>query len=145
MRKNSLIYPYFCYLKDYLENNRLLADVNGNTLRIHHYYPYGVEIGSVRVIADASGAVLQRHHFYPYGADLVALFASEGNSALPPGTEAGDEEEITVGDGTVIPYRFSGKERLDRAGLPLYDFGARWYNPVTISDWPDTKTGSHSV
>ena len=30
-----------------------------------------------------------------------------------------------------FPYRFSGKERLDRAGLPLYDFGARWYNPAT--------------
>ena len=30
-----------------------------------------------------------------------------------------------------LPYRFSGKERLDRAGLPLYDFGARWYNPAT--------------
>ena len=30
-----------------------------------------------------------------------------------------------------VPSRFSGKERLDRAGLPLYDFGARWYNPAT--------------
>ena len=29
------------------------------------------------------------------------------------------------------PFKFAGKERLDRAGLPLYDFGARWYNPAT--------------
>ena len=44
-----------------------------------------------------------------------------------------------------FPYRFSRKERLDRAELPLYDFGARWYNTATISDWPDTKTGAHGV
>ena len=148
-------------MKDYLENNRLLADVNGNTLRIHHYYPYGVEIGSVRVIADASGTVLQRHHFYPYGADLDALFASGGGpgggfipadsliiigpgiggngtgTASPQGGGLDGGELIDGGDtpsaqtSTALPYRFSGKERLDRAGLSLYDFGARWYNPAT--------------
>ena len=43
------------------------------------------------------------------------------------------------------PFKFIGKEKSAGSGLPLYDFGARWYNPATISDWPDTKTGSHGV
>ena len=118
-------------------------------------------LGSVRVIADASGAVLQRHHFYPYGADLDALFASGGGhgggfipadsliiigpgiggngtgTASPQGggLDGGglidDGEAPAAQTSTSLPYRFAGKERLDRAGLPLYDFGARWYNPAT--------------
>ena len=37
------------------------------------------------------------------------------------------------------------KQCLDRAGLPLYDFGARWYDPAASSGRPDTESRFYAL
>ena len=39
---------YHYYIKDYLGNNRIVADAHGNVEEVNHYYPYGALMGDSR-------------------------------------------------------------------------------------------------
>ena len=39
---------YHYYIKDYLGNNRIVADAQGNVEEVNHYYPYGALMGDSR-------------------------------------------------------------------------------------------------
>ena len=39
---------YHYYIKDYLGNNRIVADAHGNVEEVNHYYPYGTLMGDSR-------------------------------------------------------------------------------------------------
>ena len=39
---------YHYYIKDYLGNNRIVADAHGNVEEVSHYYPYGALMGDSR-------------------------------------------------------------------------------------------------
>lgn len=131
MRKNSLIYPYFCYLKDYLENNRLLADVNGNTLRIHHYYPYGVEIGSVRVIGG--NGVGPGDGASPQGGGLDGSELIDGRGV--------PAAQTSIRSHTVSP----GRDTLNARDFPFTTSEQSGTNHAVSPGRPDTKTGAHGV
>ena len=48
---------YHYYLKDYLGNNRIVADAHGNVEEVNHYYPYGTLMG------DSRGTGLQPYKY----------------------------------------------------------------------------------
>ena len=74
--------------------------------RKFHFYIRDAQ-GNVRVVADAEGNVEEVNDYYPSG-------------TLMPGTAPNNTQ----------PYKYNGKE-LDRsAGLNLYDYGARLYDPT---------------
>ena len=69
-----------------------------------------------------SGQVLELHHYYPYGKEIGDLSYSdtrlmEGQTPHSP-----------------LPYGFGSKRKLDWAGIPFQDFGARMYDPQ-IGRW----------
>ena len=39
---------YNYYIRDYLGNNRVVADAHGNVEDVNHYYPYGALMGDSR-------------------------------------------------------------------------------------------------
>ena len=39
---------YHYYIRDYLGNNRVVADAHGNVEEVNHYYPYGALMGDSR-------------------------------------------------------------------------------------------------
>ena len=39
---------YHYYIRDYLGNNRVVADAHGNVEDVNHYYPYGALMGDSR-------------------------------------------------------------------------------------------------
>ena len=49
---------YHYYIRDYLDNNRVVADAHGNVEDVNHYYPYGVLMGDSR---NTRPAALQVH------------------------------------------------------------------------------------
>ena len=40
--------PHTYYIRDYLGNNRVVADAHGNVEEVNHYYPYGALMGDSR-------------------------------------------------------------------------------------------------
>ena len=100
-------------------------------------------LGSVRAVADASGNVVASYAYRPYGQEFAAN--REGSVGLPKATiVSGNPAQqrpglvaptvnYTVAEGSDWqPFRFGGKENLERVGLNLYDFGARMYSPTTM-------------
>lgn len=71
------------------------------------YYYIKDHLGNNRVVLREDGEVMQQNHYYPYG----ALMAESSES-------------------DVQRYKFGGKELDRKMGLDLYDYGARWYDPV---------------
>ncbi len=63
--------------------------------------------GNVRVVADAEGNVEEVNDYYPFGGLM--------SSATANGFQ---------------PYKYNGKELDREAGLDLYDYGARFYDPA---------------
>ena len=49
---------YHYYIRDYLGNNRVVADAHGNVEDVNHYYPYGALMGDSR---NTRPAALQVH------------------------------------------------------------------------------------
>ena len=74
------------------------------------YYYLKDHLGSNRVVFRGDGTVVQQNHYYAYG---------------------GLTEEST--GGTQQSYKYNGKEFDRKLGLDLYDYGARWYDPVGSS------------
>ncbi|MBR6362040.1 MAG: RHS repeat-associated core domain-containing protein [Bacteroidales bacterium] len=108
------------------------------------YLWYTVDhLGSVRAVADASGNVVASYAYRPYGQEFAAN--REGTAGLPKATIASGNPaqqrsglvaptvNYTLAEGPDWqPFRFGGKENLERVGLDLYDFGARMYSPTTM-------------
>ena len=67
--------------------------------------------GNVRVVADANGNMEEVNDYYPFG-------------GLMSSTTTNDSQ----------PYKYNGKELDRKAGLNLYDYGARFYDPA-IGRW----------
>ena len=63
--------------------------------------------GNVRVVADADGNVEEVNDYYPFGG---LMSSTTGNNSQP--------------------YKYNGKELDRKAGLNLYDYGARFYDPA---------------
>ena len=63
--------------------------------------------GNVRVVADAEGNVEEINDYYPFGGLMSSTAANNSQ-----------------------PYKYNGKELDRKAGLNLYDYGARFYDPV---------------
>jgi len=76
-------------------------------------YEYGIKdhLGNPRVYFKYNGSIsfLQENHYYPFGAE-------QGGWSAPPSPEN--------------KYKYNGKEYNDDFALGLYDYGARWYDPV---------------
>ena len=57
---------YHYYIKDYLGNNRIVADAHGNVEEVNNYYPYGTLMGDSRNTGlqpyKYIGKVLDRTH-----------------------------------------------------------------------------------
>ena len=108
------------------------------------YLWYTVDhLGSVRAVADASGNVVASYAYRPYGQEFAAN--REGTAGAPKATIASGNPaqqrpglvaptvNYTVAEGPDWqPFRFGGKENLERVGLDLYDFGARMYSPSNM-------------
>lgn len=62
-------------------------------------------LGNNRAVAGPD-SIIQQMHYYPYGLSYAESVGME-----------------------VQPYKFGGKEYDKTAGLNIYDFGARWYEP----------------
>ena len=70
------------------------------------YYFYLTDyLGNNRAVAGPD-SIIQQVHYYPYGLSYAESVGME-----------------------VQPYKFGGKEYDKTAGLNIYDFGARWYEP----------------
>ena len=67
--------------------------------------------GNVRVVADADGNVEEVNDYYPFGGLMSNATTNEFQS-----------------------YKYNGKEIDRKAGLNLYDYGARFYDPA-IGRW----------
>ena len=63
--------------------------------------------GNVRVVADAEGNVEEINDYYPFGGLMSSTAANNSQ-----------------------PYKYNGKELDRKAGLNLYDYGARFYDPA---------------
>ena len=63
--------------------------------------------GNVRVVADAEGNVEEVNDYYPFGGLISSTTTNEFQ-----------------------PYKYNGKELDRKAGLNLYDYGARFYDPA---------------
>jgi RHS repeat-associated protein len=83
--------------------------MNG-TVPTYHYYLKDHE-GNNRVVLNQNGMVEQVNHYYPFG----TLFAESAS-------------------GTTQKYKYNGKELDTDYGLNLYDYGARYYDPV-LAGW----------
>ncbi|MCM1503542.1 MAG: RHS repeat-associated core domain-containing protein, partial [Bacteroidales bacterium] len=110
---------YRFLLTDHLGSIRAVADARGNVLERYGYYPYGKETG------DASSD-MDSHDMRPDGSPEIT-----GNGMLSGdfGSTASSQQDIDS-----QPYRFNGKESQEFTGLPLLDYGARFYNP-TATRW----------
>jgi RHS repeat-associated protein len=76
----------------------------------YHYYLKDHE-GNNRVVIDQNGTVEQVNHYYPFG----TLFSESTNAATQR-------------------YKYNGKELDTDYGLNLYDYGARYYDPI-LGQW----------
>jgi RHS repeat-associated protein len=72
----------------------------------YHYYLKDHE-GNNRVVIDQNGTVEQVNHYYPFG----TLFSESTNT-------------------TTQRYKYNSKELDTDYGLNLYDYGARYYDPI---------------
>ena len=71
------------------------------------YYYLRDHLGSTRVVIDESGTGVQETRYYPFG----TYFAESTNQEKQP-------------------YKYNGKELDRHFGLDLYDYGARFYDPL---------------
>lgn len=99
----NLIYENGTLDKILTENGYIT--MNG-TVPTYHYYLQDHE-GNNRVVIDQNEKVEQMNHYYPFG----TLFAESK-------------------DGMIQKYKYNGKELDTDFGLNLYDYGARWYDPI---------------
>ena len=91
-------------------------------------------LGSVRAVSDIYGNVLQAHTYDPYGNEIVG--ETVPSAVIPPSQQPSFVPEWDViGTRMDNPFAFSGKERLDSAGLSLYDFGARNFSVGNAPRW----------
>ena len=113
------------------------ADSAGGTasFRVLHYFRD--HLGSVRAIVDGdSGDVIEANDYYPFG-KRIAIAADpehdEGSpsAAVPTSASAGSATAQSVASSN--RWLFSGKESQSflSTDIPLLDFGARMYNPIT--------------
>ena len=71
------------------------------------YYTLRDRLGSMRAVIDESGNNVQETRYYPFG----TYFAESTNQEKQP-------------------YKYNGKELDRHFGLDLYDYGARFYDPL---------------
>ncbi|TWV06060.1 hypothetical protein FQ707_14605 [Bacteroidaceae bacterium HV4-6-C5C] len=82
--------------------------VEGGYIEGGAYYFYLTDhLGNNRVVANASGAVVQTNHYYPFG------------MSFPEGAVSSSQ-----------PYKYNGKELDTDRGLNMYDYSARYMDPV---------------
>ena len=98
-------------------------------------------LGSVRAVVDGdTGTVIEASNYYPFGKRIPTV--TEALSVTEPAevTESLEATVASTGSATVataptFPNRwlFSGKESQSflSASIPLLDFGARMYDPIT--------------
>ena len=92
--------------------DRILID--GGYIKDGKYHFFVTDhLGSVRAVMDEEGKVAHTVHYYPFG------------------EEFGSENEA---DSIEQPYRFNAKEDQSFIGVPLLDYGARFYDP-TLARW----------
>ena len=92
--------------------DRILID--GGYIKDGKYHFFVTDhLGSVRTVMDEDGKVAHTVHYYPFG------------------EEFGSENEA---DSIEQPYRFNAKEDQSFTGVPLLDYGARFYNPA-LARW----------
>ena len=73
--------------------------------------------GNIRAVTDGTGTVLRTNHYDPYGEEVLPVLTSA--STLPAST---------AGTDAASRYMYGAKEW--DGSVSLYDFSARWYNPM---------------
>lgn len=87
---------------------KILVDGGYYDTRQEKYYFYIQDhLGNNRVVANAEGTVVQRSDYYPFGMEFVDNI---------------DQDEQ--------PYKYKGKELDKLHGLNMYDYSARYLEPV---------------
>ncbi|MCQ2185670.1 MAG: toxin C-terminal domain-containing protein [Bacteroidales bacterium] len=92
-------------------------------------------------MASAAGQALQSNEYYPFGGMIVRNVPDSSHCDIddsgvnPLADDFLNEEHFAEDDVISLahsdqPYKFSGKEFIEDNGLNLYNFGARFYNPV---------------
>ena len=106
----------------------MISDV----LQRHHFYPYGSDLDALFASGGGpGGGITPADSLIIVGPGIGVIGGNGTGTASPQGGGLDAGGLIDGGDTpsaqtlTALPYRFSGKERLDRAGLLLYDFGAK--------------------
>ena len=95
--------------------DRILID--GGYIKDEKYHFFVTDhLGSVRAVMDEDGKVSHTVHYYPFG------------------EEFGSEDGAGSADSAAQPYRFNAKEDQSFTGVPLLDYGARFYNPA-LARW----------
>ena len=126
---NSNAPEFHFYIKDHLGNNRVVADANGNTEQVNHYYPFGglmaESTGNVQTY-KYNGKELDRIHgldSYDYG----ARWMSDGRFTTPD-PHATDYVGIS-------PYAYCGNNPIRIIDLD----GKDWYqdNKTLYYTWFD--------
>ncbi len=94
---------------EFIQTEEGRARPNGN----NYFYEYVLKdhLGNTRVMLDQSGTVLETSDYYPFGLQV----ARAGNTTTSPENR----------------YKYNGKELQTELGLMEYDYGARFYDPVT--------------
>lgn len=82
-------------------------EAEGNTNIVFHYYTKD-HLGSNRAVVNENGNIEQVTHYYPFG----GIYG-----------DASTQQSLQ-------PYKYNGKEFNKDFELNLYDYGARWYDPI---------------
>ena len=138
--RDSVLTPEYGFsFTDHLGSIRALVFAGDTTFRKTEYGPYGEVLSETSCTFTPVPGVGEDD-------DEEEEDAGEGNGRQVAATGNGSGNFAGVCNGvrsalpagiiqTYVgyPYRFGGKERLDAAGLGLYDFGARHYAPASLT------------
>ena len=144
---------YHYYIKDYLGNNRIVADAHGNVEEVNHYYPYGALMGDSRNTGlqpyKYIGKELDRTHgldWYDHGARHYDPVTGRWNTMdkmcekyydVSPYASCGDDPVNAVDpDGKQV--RPQGKEKI---AMILSTLQEEYRNFVSIDEMTTGETG----
>lgn len=119
-------YHTTCYYGAFIYEDDKLSSINiegGRIMNIEENFDYQFyltdHLGNVRIMYDKNGEVLQEDHYYAFG--------------LTMGGQSYTHDMLTKFQAK-NEYLYNGKEFQSEGGLDLYDYGARFYDPV-IARW----------
>ena len=111
-------------------------NASGNITAYHPLYHLADHLGSVRAVVDGdTGTVLEANDYYPFG-KRIPTPVTESAVTEPVEVTSNPNPHSAASTGSATSqnrWLFSGKESQSflSASIPLLDFGARMYDPLT--------------